>query len=274
MRKPLAIVLFLLAAVCSLFVSAATAQTPAVPILSGPVYDETGTLTPDQIQALTQKLLANEDSTSTQIVVVIMNTLNGYPPSDFATDIGNKNKLGEKKKNNGIVILLAKNDRKGFIATGYGVEPTVTDALAGQVFDQVLKPSLRQDDYFGGISKTIDALILASRGEFKGTPKRQKQNDDFGVGAWIFVIIFFVIVIIIRAAVGSGLRRTVVGSGGTSTGFLSGFLQALFWSSIFRGPRGRGRGGDFFGGFGGGSGGGGWSGGGGSFGGGGAGGDW
>ncbi len=257
------------------FIHTVQAQTPAVPILTtSPVYDETGTLTAEQTAALSSKLMGYEDSTSTQIVIVLMKTLNGYPINDFATEIGNKNKIGQSKKNNGVVILLAKDDHKGFIASGYGMEPTVTDALATSIFRNILRPALQKDDFYGGLDASIDAIVSAAKGEYKADAKKTK--DNIGGGAFFFVILIFVVIVIIRGVVGTGLRRTVVGAGGTRSGFWGGVLQALFWSSIFRGGGRGGGGNDTFGGFGGGSsGGGGWGGGGGgSFGGGGAGGDW
>lgn len=267
-------ILVLLAILVFGFVSVSTAQdAPPVPTLTTRVYDQTGTLAPDQKQALEEKLLFYEDSTSTQIVVVIMNTLNGYPVSDFATEIGNKNKVGQGKKNNGVVILLSKDEHQGFIATGYGMEPTITDALAGIIFRDIIRPALRQNDYYGGLSEAIDTIVSAAKGEFKGTGKATKKKNELGVGALIFVVIIFVIIVVIRAAVGSGGRRTIVGGGGTKSGFMGGLLQALFWASIFN-DRNRGGGGGFGGGGFGGGGGGGFSGGGGSFGGGGAGGSW
>ncbi|MDP4219612.1 MAG: TPM domain-containing protein [Bacteroidota bacterium] len=249
-----------------------TAGRPPIPKLTSPVYDETGTLTTDQADALRRKLRANEDSTSTQIAIVIINTLNDYPVSDFAIEVGQENKVGQSKKNNGAIILLAKNDRKGFIATGYGLEPTLTDATCNYIYQNILRPALKEGDFYGGLDKATDAIIKATAGEFKmEAAKPPAQRSPSGGGAMILVVIFFVILVIIRGVAGSGSRRTVVGSKGGRSGCWGGILQGLFWSSIFN-SGGRGGG---WGGFGGGSsGGGGWSGGGGSFGGGGAGGDW
>jgi uncharacterized protein len=248
----------------------------SVPKLTTRVYDETGTLTPEQKQSLETKLVYYEDSTSTQIVVVLVNTLGGAEVSDYAIETGNQNHIGQSKKNNGVVILLAKNDHQGFIATGYGMEPTVTDAVASVIFRDVLRPALRQNDYYGGISAAIDSIVSASRGEFKGTgTHRSRRNSENGSG-FIFFIIIFIVFVIGRAVVGTGLRRTVVGATGANHGFMNGLMSGWFWSNIFRNSGGGG-GGSSWGGFGGGGGGfsgGGFSGGGGSFGGGGAGGSW
>ncbi|MEI8135268.1 MAG: TPM domain-containing protein [bacterium] len=248
---------------------------PPIPKLTSPVYDETGTLTDEQANMLRKKLLLNEDSTSTQIAIVIIKSLHDYPASDFAIEVGQENKIGQSKKNNGAIILLAKDDRKGFIAPGYGLEPTLTDATCNYIFQEILRPALKENDYYGGLDKATDAIIKATAGEFKADPKklRGRGNGSPG-GAFIIVIVVFVIIIIARGVIGSGAKRTIVGSGGGMSGCMGGILQGLFWSSIFnnRGGSGWGGGGSSGGGFSGG--GGSWGGGGGSFGGGGAGGSW
>lgn len=247
-----------------------TSGRPPIPKLTSPVYDATGTLSADEKAALEAKLRANEDSTSTQIAIMIISTLDGYPASDFAIEAAQENKVGQAKKNNGALILLAKDDRKWFIATGYGLEPTLTDATASYIGREILVPALRAKDYYGGLNASVDAIIKATAGEFKAEPKKKKNTD--GGGAIIFVVIFFIILVLARAFFGTGTRRTLVGKGGSGSGCMGGILEGLFWSILFNSG---GRGGGSSGGFGGfGGGGGGWSGGGGSFGGGGAGGDW
>jgi uncharacterized protein len=255
------------------FAQLSTAGRPPIPKLTSPVYDETNTLTGEQADALKRKLLANEDSTSTQIAIVIINTLHDYPVNDFAIEVGQENKIGQGKKNNGAIILLAKDDHKGFIATGYGLEPTLTDATCDYIFQNILRPALRENDFYGGLDKATDAIIKATAGEFKAPPtsSRSRRGEPSGGGAMAIVGIFFVILIIVRGFFGSGAHRTIVGSKGGMSGCWGGMLQGLFWSSIFSTGRGGGWGGSSGGGF---SGGGGWGGGGGSFGGGGAGGSW
>ncbi len=276
MKKIISLALVLCAVVCCWCSTASaqlsTAGRPPIPKLNSPVYDETGTLTNEQADALRRKLRANEDSTSTQIAIVIVTTLNDYPVNDFAIEVGQENKVGQNKKNNGAIILLAKNDHKGFIATGYGLEPTLTDATCNYIYQNILRPALQQGDFYGGLDKATDAIIKATAGEFKAEPQKMGlRSKPSGGGAMIIVVIFFIIIIIARGLFGSGSHRTVVGSAGGMSGCWGGILQGLFWSSIFSNRGGGGWGGGSSGGFGGG---GGWSGGGGSFGGGGAGGDW
>ncbi len=250
---------------------------PPIPhFTQGYVLDQTGTLNAQQVATLDAKLRRYEDSTSTQIVILIVATLNGYPAEDFAIEVAQENKIGQAKKNNGALILLAMNDHKGFIATGYGLEPTLTDAATGMIYREILTPALRKGDLYGGLDAATTAMIQVVTGEFHNDQPRNpygaRRKAPSGVGVFVIVIIFFVVMFFLRAAAGSGTKRTVVGAGGGGSGCLGGILQGLFWSSIFNSGRGGWGGGGFSGGgFGGG---GGFSGGGGSFGGGGAGGGW
>jgi uncharacterized protein len=258
---------------------------PPYPKFTSPVYDETGTLTADQKAALEKRLYYYADSTSTQIQVAIIHTTKGYPLSDFAAETGQANKLGQAKKKNGALIILAKDDRKAFIATGYGLEPTLTDAALSIVYHDILQPALKRGDFYGGLDTTISAMMQLVGGEFKSSSKdqpflqknggSQTRSRGRGFGGW-GIMIMIILFIVFRIIAGTGIRRTVVGSGGGRSGCLGGIMQGLFWSSLFNSGRGGWGGGSSGGMFGGGGGGGfsGWSGGGGSFGGGGAGGSW
>jgi uncharacterized protein len=263
----------------SSFAQSSNGAPPIPHFTQGYVIDQTGTLTPEQMQSLNAKLRRFDDSTSTQVVILVVSTLNGYPPSDYAIQVALENKIGQTKKNNGALILLAMNDHKGFIATGYGLEPTLTDAATSMIYRQILVPALKKGDLYGGLDQATTAMIQVIGGEFKNenpqSPIRNHRPAPSMGGVFLIVIIFFVVLFFLRAAAGTGTRRTLVGSGGAGSGCFGGLMQGLFWSSIFNSGRGGGwGGGGGFGGFGGGSGGGGFSGGGGSFGGGGAGGDW
>ena len=249
---------------------------PVIPHLVGShIYDETGSLSPEQKAQLERKLQSFEDSTSTQIGVVILHSSNNTPVSDLAIQIGKENHLGQGKKNNGALILITKDDRHAFIATGYGLEPTLTDAMSHEIFVNILQPALRKGDFYGGIDGAIAAIMQTTTGEFKNDSPRQQRGvrrQPSSRGVLFLVAIFFVIMFALRALFGMGGRRTVIGSRGSGSGCLGGILQGLFWSSIFRGGGGWGGGGG--GGWSGGGGGGWGGGGGGDFGGGGAGGDW
>ena len=275
MRLLLSIVLTILVS-GFLYGQLSTSGRPPIPKLTSHVYDETGSLSEGEQDQLRAKLRAYEDSTSTQIAIMIISTLNGYPANDFAIEAGQENKLGQTKKNNGALILLSISDRKWFIATGYGLEPTLTDAEGSRIGREILVPALKQGKYFEGLNGTVDAVIAATRGEYTADPKSAKDRDSGWGGAFGYVIAFFVIMIVSRILFGAGGNRTVIGRRGGRSGCGGGAMQALFWSSLLSSGRRSGGGwsGGGFGGGGFGGGGGGFGGGGGSFGGGGAGGSW
>lgn len=211
---------------------------------------------------LTQKLRAYADTTSTQMIVVTVPDLNGYAASDYATEIGRTWKVGQAGKNNGVVILVARAERESFIATGYGMEGAITDAMASRVIRGIMLPAFRNGAFFDGLNGAVDALMAIAAGEFEPEllPEPSREPGDSKVVAYIiFIIVFFVV---------SSLRRRGGGGGGRYTRRSHNGLPIVFWG---------GSGGGFGGGFGGGSGGGfggGFGGMGGGFGGGGAGGGW
>lgn len=227
------------------------------------VNDYTNTLTANQKQLLEQKLLAFEDSTSTQIAVVMMNSTGGYDISDYAVRLAKKWGIGNKKYNNGILLLVALGDRAVTIQTGYGIEGAVPDAIAYRIIENDIKPAFRQRDYYKGVDDAISSLISYTKGEYKADPKQPKGKSS---GSVMFVIIIVIILIVIfsnRGGGGGGGRRVMNGRGASD----------VFWWTLLSGlGGGGGRSGG--GGFGGGSGGGFGGFGGGDFGGGGASGRW
>jgi uncharacterized protein len=260
----------------------AQSKPPLPHFTTGPVVDETGSLNAQQIAALDQKLNTYHDSTGTWIAIALIHSANGYPLEDLAIEIADSNGL-KAKNNNVAIILLSMNEHKGFIATGYGLEPTLTDAATSMVYQEILVPALRRGDAYGGLDSATTAMIQIVAGEFHNeqarSPLRRRPNPPSVTGVFLIVIGFFILMFLLRAMAGTGASRTVVGAGGGSSGCMGGILQGLFWSTIFNtGRSGWGSGGLGGGGFGGGSSGGwggfGGGGGGGSFGGGGAGGGW
>jgi uncharacterized protein len=223
------------------------------------VVDETGTLTQSEINSLLKKLEDFDKQTSTQIVVYMISSLNGETIEDVSYKIAEKNKIGKKGKDNGVLVLIAKNDRKMRIEVGYGLEGVLTDAYTTQIRTKEMNPSFQSGKFYEGINKGVDAIIAVSKGEYKSDNKK-KNNDGTGLmcfGFPIFIIIIFgfiffsIFMSVIRRIFGWGGRHYTGGSG---------------WGGGFFG------GGSSFGGGGGGFGG--FSGGGGSFGGGGSSGSW
>ena len=236
------------------------------PFPSRLVNDYAHVMTSDQIQDLENKLVAYDDSTSIQIAVVTVESTGDTAIEDYALRILREWKVGNKKTNNGMVILAAIQDHKVYIATGYGMEGSVPDITAKEIVEDEIVPNFKENNYYRGFDLGADAIIKASRGEYTA-PSGYNQRGQHGTGGGnIIGIIIFVVIILVLASRGGGR-----GGGGMFSG--SGVLPFILGSMIGGGGRGGFGGGG--GGFGGGGGGGGFGGfGGGSGGGGGAGGSW
>jgi uncharacterized protein len=217
------------------------------------LYDELNLLSTSQQNALKNKLLNYADSTSTQIVVAIIATTKGEDISLLGAKWGQKWGIGQADKDNGILVLLAKDDRMVDINTGYGIETIVTDRMAEQIINREMIPYFKSGDYYSGLDKGTNALIDALAGNYKENRSFKKEGDS--TGFIIAVIIFFIIIIILRSRNGGR-------NGGGGTGSL---LDVIILSNMGRtGGFGGSSGGGSFGGgsFGGGFGGGGFGGGG------------
>ena len=258
MRFRLSLLLFVLA------VSAASVAAQSIPprpsASEGLVIDRAGLLSSAERQALNQKLIAFDDTTSNQIVVVILPSLGGADAGQFATELGQAWGVGQGAKDNGVVLLVSTEDRKVFIATGFGLEGAIPDALAGRIVRNVLVPSFRQGQFYGGISEAVSALMAAASGEYTADEVGRQAPGD-GIPLSLIVII----VVIVIALLSSGRDD---GRGGQRRRRSGGMPPVIVFPGSFGGGRSSG-------GFGGGFGGGGFGGfGGGGFGGGGAGGGW
>ncbi|RYE09198.1 MAG: TPM domain-containing protein, partial [Sphingobacteriaceae bacterium] len=159
------------------------------------VTDYTNTLTADQKQNLENKLVAFNDSTSTQIAVVLLKSVGDYDINEYATKLGRNWGIGQKGKNNGILMLIAVGDRKVSIQTGYGAEGAVPDITTHEIIENDLKPNFKAGNYYAGIDAGTNSLIKYMKGEYKTDPKAQQKGN--GGGGSILIIIIIVIVVII-----------------------------------------------------------------------------
>lgn len=191
------------------------------------VVDETGTLTSDQINILMKKLVDFEKLSSNQVILFIIPSLNGESLEMVSIKIAEANKIGKKDKNNGVLLLISKNDKKIRIEVGYGLEGVLTDAVSSSIIRNEIAPSFRQGNYFEGISKGLDAIILATKNEYKNSDKNSNQNKTicFGIPIFIFlifgIIFLFILISIIQRIFGIGRKYT---SGtGTGGGFWGGW---------------------------------------------------
>ena len=232
-----------------IFVSSAFAQ-PEIPKLKMWATDLTNTLTKSELNELNIRLRTYQDTTSNQILVLMIPSLEGYPIEMLAEETATQNKIGTEKNDNGILLLIAKDDRELRIEVGYGLEGAVPDAIASSIIRNVIRPRFREDYYYQGINEGINAIISAIGGEYKAVDA--DEDDGFPI-SMIVIIIILIWVFASRGGpfVPGGIYRTGTRSGGWTSGSGS-WGGSSGWSG----------------------GGGGFSGGGGSFGGGGASGSW
>lgn len=239
---------------------------PEKPKFQTSVYDYANMLRPQEKQSLEEKLIRYSDSTTTQIVVVTIESLQGEDIGILTPKWAHQWGIGQAKEDNGVFILLAKNERRIWISPGYGVEDRLTAGIVGEITRNIIIPEFKAGSYYTGLDKGVDAIVDVLKGKYKGSRKGD-QSDD-GV-AGIFIFIFIVIILIIVLARG---RKPGGGNGGIGGGSGPGILDMIILSSLGRGGGGGFGGGSSGGGFGGGGFGGGFGGGG--FSGGGAGGSW
>lgn len=232
------------------------------------VNDYTNTLSQSEIDQLEQKLVAFDDSTSTQIAVVLIKSLEGYDVADYAVRLAEKWGIGGSKNNNGVLVLASIGDRRVTIQTGYGVEGALPDAITRRIIENEITPNFKTGNYFAGLDQGTSAIISYTKGEYKDA--RKKATKDKGPSGFvIFLIIMAIIFLISRKGGGGGSQ--VIGRRGAAS---------PFWWMLMGSGMGRSSGGGFGGfsggggGFGGGGGGGFGGFGGGSFGGGGSSGSW
>ena len=222
------------------------------------VTDQAGVLSAEQLQALEAKLVAIDDSSSNQIAVVILSSLDGQPKEEYATKLFRDWGIGNKKTNNGVLLLVAIQDRQIRIEVGYGLEGAIPDITALSIIDNDIKPAFKAGAYYEGLDKATDDLAKAAVGEYKEA--RKKKSKDKGNPLVFLMIVIFIVIILGKRGGGGGSSINRGGFSDFTTGMLLGSL--LNGGSSRGGGWGDSGGGGGFGGFGGGSSGGGGAGGG------------
>lgn len=254
--------LFFVVALFSFLPTFAQFEIPKKPDFQTSVYDYANLLSATEKSQLEEKLIRYSDSTSTQIVVVTIESLKGDDIGILAPKWGHEWGVGQAKEDNGVFILVADKEHKIWIAPGYGLEDRLTAGQNGEIIRNIIIPEFKAGSYYNGLDKGADALFDVFMGKYKGERKQTKKGEGFPIVP-IIIIIIIILVIISKGKNG--------GNGGKGGGL--GLADIILLSSL-----GRSGGGGFGsgGGFGGSSGGGGFGGGfgGGGFSGGGAGGSW
>ncbi|MBD0295179.1 MAG: TPM domain-containing protein, partial [Flavisolibacter sp.] len=193
--KQLALLISLVFSLCAFSqgINRVIPQRPSPPRL---VNDLAGVLTPEQVQALERKLVAYDDSTSTQIAIVTMRSIGDYPIEDVGLGILRQWGVGNKEKDNGIVILAAIEERKVTIRTGYGMEGAVPDITAKTIIEDDIIPNFREGKYYRGFDEATNSIFQAAAGEYKAPQGYRDRGSGKGISLWkiiVAIIIFFIL---------------------------------------------------------------------------------
>ncbi|MEE9362739.1 MAG: TPM domain-containing protein [Cellulophaga sp.] len=239
-------------------------EIPQKPKLETSVYDYINLLSVSQKKVLEQKIIQYSDSTSTQIVIAIINSTEGENINYLGAQWGQEWGIGQATKDNGILILLAKEDRRVAINTGYGTEGSLTDAMSKRIIENIIIPEFKKNDYYAGLDKGSDAIFQVLMGEFE-EDRTFETEDGFSLKAFLPFLLFFIIFIILSRK----NRGNNDGNGGRGSSSSGSIWDVIILSNMGRGGFGSGSsgggfssGGSFGGGFSGGFGGGGFGGGG------------
>lgn len=188
-------------------------EIPDAPVPPRLVNDLADALRDEEEQFLEQKLLAWEDSTSNQLAVVLVKSLEGMDVADYSVRLARKWKIGSTK-NNGILLLVAMEDRKSRIEVGYGLEGKITDAIARRILADELKPEFREERYLTGLDKATNKIISAAAGEYQAEEKQSKRKAKKEIGGTFIIILLVALFLMTRNRRGGG--------GGFLTGMLLG----------------------------------------------------
>jgi uncharacterized protein len=274
-----------------LVMTAVMAHALDVPLLRAHINDYASILSPETVQKLERQLADFEKSDSTQIVVLTIPGLQGDALEDFSIKVAESWKVGYKGKDNGVILLIARDDRKLRIEVGRGLEGKLTDLMSGRIIRYEITPRFKAGDFNGGVEAGVAAIMALVRGEYAAAPSDTREaKKSSGLAFTLLIFLFFITLTLggiakILGGVSGGVGLPIVSAlafpgmalaalGGIAVG---GFVLGLLLSWMFGGRGGRGGGAPFLGGggfSGGGFSGGGFSGGGGSFGGGGSSGSW
>ena len=244
--------LFLLLCFCAFGTCLLAQKSDFPPKPSRLVNDYADMLSAGEEQALEQKLKNYSDTTSTQIAVVLMTSIGGYDPNQYAAELGERWGVGSGQYDNGLVILVAKDERTVTIQTGYGLEEFVPDALAKRITERTLKPAFQKGQFYEGLDQATNLIIDLASGAYTADPSMAADGESEGPSL-IFIIIIVILALIIFSRRGGG--RGGRGGGRRYSRTFGGPVIIPGGFGTFRSGGGvfGGGGGGGFGGFGGGS---------------------
>ena len=193
---------------------------PEFPALTGRVVDDADLLSPADEQALTEKLKELEEKSSDQLVVVTLPSLQGYTIEDFGYQLGRHWGIGTKELDNGVLLIVAPNERKVRIEVGYGLEPILTDALSRVIIDNAILPRFRSGDFPGGIKTGVEDIGLALTGDTAELERRASARHDADEVPidWFTILFYIAIFVLIMYLSSKGVIVAPGGSRGSRSG--------------------------------------------------------
>ncbi len=208
--------------VCSIL----TAQ-PEIPVLNKYAVDFTNTIGAERLNELNSELARFDEATTTQIVFLMISTLEDYPIEMYANEVAEKNGIGTRENDNGILFIVALNDRKMRIEVGYGLEGALPDALAGSIIRNEVAPYFKQENYYEGVVAGLTAITQAVQGEYTRKDKDRTRRTGDDDGGFPFIYIIFLILFLLfggrgRGGLGSLLLLGALGGGRSRGGFSGG----------------------------------------------------
>ncbi len=219
---------FIIAAI-SVLMAASAYAAPSFPALSGQVVDQAHVLTSDQVTLLTNKLATYQQQSGHQVAIATVSSLQGLDIRDYGYQLGRAWGLGQKGKDDGVLVLVAPNEHKTSIEVGYGLEGDLTDATSSVIISHAMLPKFRSGDYFGGLWAGTDDIAKVVGGQGGDIVQAAKQQQASAQGANLlaaipFIIFFFVVLFIIFRASRGGLMFLPMAGGSyrSSSGFSAG----------------------------------------------------
>ncbi|XOD69143.1 MAG: TPM domain-containing protein [Flavobacteriales bacterium AspAUS03] len=208
-QKTKYLLIFLLYSLASIGALQAQFSIPAPPKKIYPVNDFAQVLTQEHVYHLNKKLIRYNKSTSTEILVTIVKTLNGEDANLVGANWGEKWKIGQKKQDNGLILLLSIDDRKISIQTGYGIEPYLTDALSRRIIENQIKPALLQGDYYRAIDQGTTAIFQVLKDTYINKKKTSKKDNGWE-NLLLYLLLILFLFYFFRSGGNSGGRRRSV----------------------------------------------------------------
>ena len=203
--------------------TAALQAAPTFPALSGRVVDEAALMSRKQAHRLTQQLAAFEKRSGIQLVVVSVDSLDGETIEEYGYQLGRHWGIGQKGKNNGVLLLIAQDERKVRIEVGYGLEGALPDAIAANIIQTRILPAFKRGDMVAGVVAGSQSIMKALAGEYQ--PVEQPKSDSDG-GPWLFILVVIAMIVLhnLRGGGGGpgGRRRAAYMAGGFGAGSFGG----------------------------------------------------